>query len=103
MPCCAKGDDGFCCDQDSPIDGRWCPSRRSLYYVAGLCSPCLQTSVDLLDYRTLIRRPPARGQELNLRWRTFAGKMVQLACSLGAEIVVTDGRPAGRRTHTRPV
>jgi proteasome assembly chaperone (PAC2) family protein len=44
-----------------------------------------------------------RGHEPNLRWRTFASEIVQVASSLGAEMVVTVGALLADVPHTRPV
>jgi proteasome assembly chaperone (PAC2) family protein len=44
-----------------------------------------------------------RGQEPNLRWRTFASEVVQLASSLGVEMLVTVGALLADVPHTRPV
>ena len=44
-----------------------------------------------------------RGQEPNLRWRTFASEIVQLAASLRVEMVVTVGALLADVPHTRPV
>jgi proteasome assembly chaperone (PAC2) family protein len=44
-----------------------------------------------------------RGQEPNLRWRTFAAEVVQLASSLGVEMLVTVGALLADVPHTRPV
>jgi proteasome assembly chaperone (PAC2) family protein len=44
-----------------------------------------------------------RGHEPNLRWRTFAAEIVQVASSLGAEMVVTVGALLADVPHTRPV
>ena len=44
-----------------------------------------------------------RGHEPNLRWRTFASEIVQVATSLGVEMVVTVGALLADVPHTRPV
>jgi proteasome assembly chaperone (PAC2) family protein len=44
-----------------------------------------------------------RGQEPNLRWRTFASEVVQLASSLGVEMLITVGALLADVPHTRPV
>jgi proteasome assembly chaperone (PAC2) family protein len=44
-----------------------------------------------------------RGHEPNLRWRTFATEIVEVATSLGAEMVVTVGALLADVPHTRPV
>ena len=44
-----------------------------------------------------------RGHEPNLRWQTFATEIVQLADSLGVEMVVTVGALLADVPHTRPV
>ncbi|HEU4897666.1 MAG TPA: PAC2 family protein [Actinomycetota bacterium] len=44
-----------------------------------------------------------RGHEPNLRWRTFAAELVQLASSLGVEMLVTVGALLADVPHTRPV
>ena len=44
-----------------------------------------------------------RGQEPNLRWRTFATEIVQVASSLGVEMLVTVGALLADVPHTRPV
>jgi proteasome assembly chaperone (PAC2) family protein len=44
-----------------------------------------------------------RGHEPNLRWRTFANEIVEVAASLGAEMVVTVGALLADVPHTRPV
>jgi proteasome assembly chaperone (PAC2) family protein len=44
-----------------------------------------------------------RGHEPNLRWRTFATEIVELAASLRAEMVVTVGALLADVPHTRPV
>jgi proteasome assembly chaperone (PAC2) family protein len=44
-----------------------------------------------------------RGHEPNLRWRTFAAEIVEVATSLGAEMVVTVGALLADVPHTRPV
>jgi proteasome assembly chaperone (PAC2) family protein len=44
-----------------------------------------------------------RGHEPNLRWRTFATEIVEVAASLGAEMVVTVGALLADVPHTRPV
>jgi proteasome assembly chaperone (PAC2) family protein len=44
-----------------------------------------------------------RGHEPNLRWPTFASEIIQLASSLGAEMVVTVGALLADVPHTRPV
>jgi proteasome assembly chaperone (PAC2) family protein len=44
-----------------------------------------------------------RGHEPNLRWRTFAAEIVQLASSLGVEMLVTVGALLADVPHTRPV
>jgi hypothetical protein len=84
-------------------DGPWCPRCRSPYYVAGLRSPCRQTSVDLLDYRILIRRPPSRGA----RSPTCAGgpSPARSSSSLrpGGRDGVTVGALLAEVPHTRPV
>jgi proteasome assembly chaperone (PAC2) family protein len=43
-----------------------------------------------------------RGHEPNLRWRTFASEVMQLAASLGVEMVVTVGALLADVPHTRP-
>ncbi|MGH2925119.1 MAG: PAC2 family protein [Solirubrobacterales bacterium] len=43
------------------------------------------------------------GVEPNLRWRTFAGAIVEAARRLDAEIVITLGALIGEVAHTRPV
>jgi proteasome assembly chaperone (PAC2) family protein len=44
-----------------------------------------------------------RGHEPNLRWRTFASEIVELAADLRAEMVVTVGALLADVPHTRPV
>jgi proteasome assembly chaperone (PAC2) family protein len=44
-----------------------------------------------------------RGHEPNLRWRTFASEIVQVASSLGVEMLVTVGALLADVPHTRPV
>ena len=44
-----------------------------------------------------------RGHEPNLRWRTFATEIIQLASSLGVEMVATVGALLADVPHTRPV
>jgi proteasome assembly chaperone (PAC2) family protein len=44
-----------------------------------------------------------RGHEPNLRWRTFASEVMELASSLGVEMVVTVGALLADVPHTRPV
>jgi proteasome assembly chaperone (PAC2) family protein len=44
-----------------------------------------------------------RGEEPNLRWRTFATEVVELASSLGVEMLVTVGALLADVPHTRPV
>ena len=44
-----------------------------------------------------------RGHEPNLRWRTFATEVVELASSLGVEMLVTVGALLADVPHTRPV
>jgi proteasome assembly chaperone (PAC2) family protein len=44
-----------------------------------------------------------RGHEPNLRWRTFATEIVDIATNLGAEMVVTVGALLADVPHTRPV
>jgi proteasome assembly chaperone (PAC2) family protein len=44
-----------------------------------------------------------RGHEPNLRWRTFASELVQLASNLGVEMLVTVGALLADVPHTRPV
>jgi predicted ATP-grasp superfamily ATP-dependent carboligase len=44
-----------------------------------------------------------RGSEPNLRWRAFAGELVDVANELGAELVVTLGALLADVPHTRPV
>jgi len=44
-----------------------------------------------------------RGHEPNLRWRTFAREIVEVASALGAEMVVTVGALLADVPHTRPV
>jgi proteasome assembly chaperone (PAC2) family protein len=44
-----------------------------------------------------------RGHEPNLRWRTFATEIVEVASTLGAEMVVTVGALLADVPHTRPV
>ena len=44
-----------------------------------------------------------RGHEPNLRWRTFATEIVQVASSLGVEMLVTVGALLADVPHTRPV
>ena len=43
-----------------------------------------------------------RGHEPNLRWRTFAAEVVEVAASLGVEMVVTVGALLADVPHTRP-
>jgi proteasome assembly chaperone (PAC2) family protein len=43
-----------------------------------------------------------RGHEPNLRWRTFASEVMELAASLGVEMVVTVGALLADVPHTRP-
>jgi proteasome assembly chaperone (PAC2) family protein len=43
-----------------------------------------------------------RGHEPNLRWRTFATEVVEVAASLGVEMVVTVGALLADVPHTRP-
>ena len=43
------------------------------------------------------------GPEPNLRWRTFAGRLVELADALGVELVVMLGALLADTPHTRPV
>jgi proteasome assembly chaperone (PAC2) family protein len=43
-----------------------------------------------------------RGHEPNLRWRTFATEVVDVAASLGVEMVVTVGALLADVPHTRP-
>jgi proteasome assembly chaperone (PAC2) family protein len=43
-----------------------------------------------------------RGHEPNLRWRTFAAEVMELAASLGVEMVVTVGALLADVPHTRP-
>jgi proteasome assembly chaperone (PAC2) family protein len=43
-----------------------------------------------------------RGHEPNLRWRTFASEVMELASSLGVEMVVTVGALLADVPHTRP-
>src|ERR671914_1235515 len=44
-----------------------------------------------------------RGHEPNLRWRTFAAEIIEVATTLGAEMVVTVGALLADAPHTRPV
>ena len=44
-----------------------------------------------------------RGHEPNLRWRTFASEILQVASSLGVEMLVTVGALLADVPHTRPV
>jgi proteasome assembly chaperone (PAC2) family protein len=44
-----------------------------------------------------------RGHEPNLRWRTFASEIIQVASSLGVEMLVTVGALLADVPHTRPV
>ena len=44
-----------------------------------------------------------RGTEPNLRWRTFAGEIMEVANELGAELLVTLGALLANVPHTRPV
>jgi proteasome assembly chaperone (PAC2) family protein len=44
-----------------------------------------------------------RGHEPNLRWRTFAAEIVQVASSLGVEMMITVGALLADVPHTRPV
>jgi proteasome assembly chaperone (PAC2) family protein len=44
-----------------------------------------------------------RGHEPNLRWRTFASEIVQVASSLDVEMLVTVGALLADVPHTRPV
>jgi proteasome assembly chaperone (PAC2) family protein len=44
-----------------------------------------------------------RGHEPNLRWRTFASEIVQVASSFGVEMLVTVGALLADVPHTRPV
>ena len=44
-----------------------------------------------------------RGHEPNLRWRTFADELVELAANLRVEMVVTVGALLADVPHTRPV
>ncbi|HSO56242.1 MAG TPA: PAC2 family protein, partial [Actinomycetes bacterium] len=44
-----------------------------------------------------------RGHEPNLRWRTFASEIVELAADLRVEMVVTVGALLADVPHTRPV
>ena len=44
-----------------------------------------------------------RGHEPNLRWRTFATEIIQVASSLGVEMLVTVGALLADVPHTRPV
>jgi proteasome assembly chaperone (PAC2) family protein len=44
-----------------------------------------------------------RGHEPNLRWRTFAAEVMELATSLGVEMVITVGALLADVPHTRPV
>jgi proteasome assembly chaperone (PAC2) family protein len=44
-----------------------------------------------------------RGHEPNLRWRTFATEIMQVASSLGVQMVVTVGALLADVPHTRPV
>jgi proteasome assembly chaperone (PAC2) family protein len=43
-----------------------------------------------------------RGHEPNLRWRTFASEVMEVAASLGVEMVVTVGALLADVPHTRP-
>jgi proteasome assembly chaperone (PAC2) family protein len=43
-----------------------------------------------------------RGHEPNLRWRTFAAEVMEVAASLGVEMVVTVGALLADVPHTRP-
>jgi predicted ATP-grasp superfamily ATP-dependent carboligase len=43
-----------------------------------------------------------RGHEPNLRWRTFANEVVEVAANLGVEMVVTVGALLADVPHTRP-
>jgi proteasome assembly chaperone (PAC2) family protein len=59
----------------------------------------------------VVARPPGAERDLallsgiepNLRWRTFAGAIVDMAEGLGAEMVVTLGALIADVAHTRPV
>jgi proteasome assembly chaperone (PAC2) family protein len=44
-----------------------------------------------------------RGHEPNLRWRAFASEIIQVASSLGVEMLVTVGALLADVPHTRPV
>ena len=44
-----------------------------------------------------------RGHEPNLRWRSFASEIIQVASSLGVEMLVTVGALLADVPHTRPV
>ena len=44
-----------------------------------------------------------RGHEPNRRWRTFASEIIQVASSLGVEMLVTVGALLADVPHTRPV
>jgi proteasome assembly chaperone (PAC2) family protein len=44
-----------------------------------------------------------RGTEPNLRWRAFAGEIIEIAHELGAELLVTLGALLANVPHTRPV
>ncbi|HEV2869890.1 MAG TPA: PAC2 family protein, partial [Actinomycetota bacterium] len=44
-----------------------------------------------------------RGHEPNLRWRTFASEIVEVATGFGVEMVVTVGALLADVPHTRPV
>jgi predicted ATP-grasp superfamily ATP-dependent carboligase len=44
-----------------------------------------------------------QGHEPNLRWRTFAGEVMEIAAELGAELFVTMGALLADVPHTRPV
>jgi proteasome assembly chaperone (PAC2) family protein len=44
-----------------------------------------------------------RGHEPNLRWRTFASEVIEVATSFGVEMVVTVGALLADVPHTRPV
>ena len=44
-----------------------------------------------------------RGHEPNLRWRTFASEIIELAADLRVEMVVTVGALLADVPHTRPV
>jgi predicted ATP-grasp superfamily ATP-dependent carboligase len=44
-----------------------------------------------------------RGTEPNLRWRRFAGEVIEVASELGVELVVTLGALLADVPHTRPV